>query len=170
MRLNHALDGDVVVQGHSDQLVRDLQHRGNCGRGERESQRQRRGRGDRDSQSTLILILLETLGGTPLVAMHRYAPMSRREMRVSSSVCPSHSSTAERGSGSEGAWVEGAHVPFRLLPRVILELSSRRHLIAGSGLPDARQRNVTFAPSRTITSLDVIESSMFGGTAGGEGS
>ena len=29
MRLYHALDGDVVVQGNPDQLVGDLQHRGN---------------------------------------------------------------------------------------------------------------------------------------------
>lgn len=58
-----------------------------------------------------------------------------------------------------------SHEPFKFLPRDIFELSSRRHLIAGSGLPVALHRNVTFAFSRTITSLEVVESSMFGGTA-----
>lgn len=35
----------------------------------------------------------ETLGGTPLLAMQRYDPISRREIRVTSSVSPSHSAT-----------------------------------------------------------------------------
>lgn len=37
----------------------------------------------------------------------------------------------------------------------------------GVGLPVARHRNVTFEPSRTITSLELSESSMLGGTVGG---
>lgn len=60
-----------------------------------------------------------------------------------------------------------SHEPFKFLAMDIFELSSRRHLIAGSGLPVALHRSVTLAFSRTITSLDVVESSMFGGTAEG---
>lgn len=37
-------------------------------------------------------------------------------------------------------------------------------MTTGVGLPDARHRSVTFEPSRTITSLELSESSMFGGT------
>lgn len=37
-------------------------------------------------------------------------------------------------------------------------------LIVGVGLPDALHFNVIFEPSRTITSLELNESSMFGGT------
>lgn len=131
------------------------------------------------SQSTLTLILLETLGGTPLLAMHKYAPISRREILVSSNDSPSHSSTVRRGMKQkqsvstsltlcqvEYSWTTNRS---KFFPMDILELSSRRHLIAGSGLPVARQRNVTFAPSRTITSLEVVESSIFGGTAKGQG-
>lgn len=39
------------------------------------------------------------------------------------------------------------------------------HRIVGGGLPFARHFSVTFAPSRTTTSVDVWASSMFGGTA-----
>lgn len=39
------------------------------------------------------------------------------------------------------------------------------HLIDGVGLPEARHFNVTFEPSRATTSVDVNESSIFGGTA-----
>lgn len=46
----------------------------------------------------------------------------------------------------------------------IFELLSRFHLTDGTGLPDARHFNVTFAPSRTTTSVDVNASSIFGGT------
>lgn len=46
----------------------------------------------------------------------------------------------------------------------IFSMESRFHLTTGVGLPDALQRNVTFEPSRTITSLELSESSMFGGT------
>lgn len=51
------------------------------------------------SQSTLTLILLETLGGTPLLAMQRYDPMSRREIRDTSNVSPSHSVTVNYCQG-----------------------------------------------------------------------
>lgn len=37
-------------------------------------------------------------------------------------------------------------------------------LIVGVGLPDALHFNVMFEPSRTITSLELNESSMLGGT------
>lgn len=46
----------------------------------------------------------------------------------------------------------------------ILALSSRFHLTVGCGLPVARHFNVTLDPSRTITSLELSESSIFGGT------
>lgn len=46
----------------------------------------------------------------------------------------------------------------------ILELSSRFHLTVGVGLPVALHLRVTLEPSRTITSLELSESSMFGGT------
>lgn len=46
----------------------------------------------------------------------------------------------------------------------ILALSSRFHLTVGIGLPVARHLSVTFDPSRTMTSLELRESSMFGGT------
>lgn len=46
-------------------------------------------------QSTLTLILFETVGGTPFDAMHKYAPMSNREIRDISNESPSHSLTAE---------------------------------------------------------------------------
>lgn len=49
---------------------------------------------------------------------------------------------------------------------VILALSSRFHLTVGIGLPVARHLSVTFDPSRTMTSLELRESSMFGGTVG----
>lgn len=43
-------------------------------------------------------------------------------------------------------------------------MSSLFHLTVGIGLPEARQRSVIFEPSLTITSLELNESSMFGGT------
>lgn len=46
----------------------------------------------------------------------------------------------------------------------IFELSSRFHLMVGLGEPLARHVSVTLAPSRTITSLELNESSMVGGT------
>lgn len=46
----------------------------------------------------------------------------------------------------------------------ILELSSRFHLMVGLGEPAARHVSVTLAPSRTITSLELSESSIVGGT------
>lgn len=49
---------------------------------------------------------------------------------------------------------------------VISALSSRFHLTLGIGLPVARHLSVTFDPSRTMTSLELRESSMFGGTVG----
>lgn len=57
------------------------------------------------------------------------------------------------------------HVPSVTSFRIeILLPSSRFHLMDGVGLPDARHLSVTLEPSRTITSLDVKESSMLGGT------
>lgn len=50
----------------------------------------------------------------------------------------------------------------------IFSIESRFHLTVGVGLPIARHRSDTFEPSRTITSLELNESSMFGGTAVGE--
>lgn len=47
----------------------------------------------------------------------------------------------------------------------IFELSSRFHFTDGIGLPVARHLSVTLAPSRITTSVDVNESSIFGGTA-----
>jgi len=44
-------------------------------------------------------------------------------------------------------------------------LSSRRHLMDGSGCPFARQTKLTFDPSRTFKSELVREESMSGGTA-----
>ena len=49
---------------------------------------------EKDLQSTLTLILLLTAGGTPLDAIHIYAPISSRLIRVKSKVSPSHSLTA----------------------------------------------------------------------------
>lgn len=46
----------------------------------------------------------------------------------------------------------------------IFSSESRFHFTVGVGDPVARQRSVTFEPSRTITSLELNESSMFGGT------
>uniref|UniRef100_A0A1A9V9M8 Uncharacterized protein n=1 Tax=Glossina austeni TaxID=7395 RepID=A0A1A9V9M8_GLOAU len=56
------------------------------------------------------------------------------------------------------------YVPIRFLLIVIRELSSLFHFITGLGLPVARQRNDIFEPSRTITSLELSESSILGGT------
>lgn len=47
---------------------------------------------------------------------------------------------------------------------VILALSSRFHLTVGVGKPVATQVKVSFAPSRTMMSLLLRESSIFGGT------
>lgn len=44
-------------------------------------------------QSTDTLICLLTVGGMPLLAMHKYAPMSNLEIRDISNVSPSHSAT-----------------------------------------------------------------------------
>lgn len=56
------------------------------------------------------------------------------------------------------------YLPFKFLVIDIFELSSLFHFIDGVGLPEARHLNVTFELSRTIKSLDVIESSILGGT------
>lgn len=47
---------------------------------------------------------------------------------------------------------------------LIFVLSSLFHLTVGSGDPVALQTRVSFEPSRTITSLLLWESSIFGGT------
>lgn len=44
-------------------------------------------------QSMLTLIRFDTLGGMPLVAMHKYAAISKRETRAISNTSPSHSAT-----------------------------------------------------------------------------
>lgn len=59
---------------------------------------------------------------------------------------------------------ERSDLPTSDLFIAIFSMESRFHLTTGVGLPDARHRNVTFEPSRTITSLELSESSMFGGT------
>lgn len=46
----------------------------------------------------------------------------------------------------------------------IFSIESRFHFTVGVGDPDARQRSVTFEPSRTITSLELMLSSIVGGT------
>lgn len=46
-------------------------------------------------QSTLTLIRLLTLGGTEFCAMHKYAPMSKRDILVISNISASHSKTAK---------------------------------------------------------------------------
>lgn len=53
-------------------------------------------------QSTLTLIRFDTLGGMPLVAMHKYAAMSSRETRAISNTSPSHSVTIEKWPGKKG--------------------------------------------------------------------
>lgn len=55
-------------------------------------------------------------------------------------------------------------LPDNDLLMFILVLSSRFHLTLGVGDPVALQVNVSLDPSRTITSLLLIESSIFGGT------
>lgn len=57
------------------------------------------------------------------------------------------------------------YLPIKDLLIAILELSSRFHLMVGVGLPVALHFNVMLAPSRTMMSLELSESSMFGGTA-----
>lgn len=44
-------------------------------------------------QSTLTLTRLDTVGGTPLLAIHKYAPMSSLEILAISNTSPSHSDT-----------------------------------------------------------------------------
>lgn len=56
------------------------------------------------------------------------------------------------------------HLPTSDLFIAIFSIESRFHLTIGVGLPDARQRSVTLDPSRTITSLELSESSILGGT------
>lgn len=56
------------------------------------------------------------------------------------------------------------HLPIVVLLIVIFSNESRFHLTTGGGLPCARHRNVKLFPSRTITSLELRESSIFGGT------
>lgn len=56
------------------------------------------------------------------------------------------------------------YLPTSDLFIAIFSIESRFHLTTGDGLPDARHRNVTFEPSRTITSLELSESSIWGGT------
>lgn len=61
-------------------------------------------------------------------------------------------------------WWYNFNLPTSDLFIEIFSIESRFHLTVGVGLPLARQRNDTFEPSRTITSLELNESSMFGGT------
>lgn len=56
------------------------------------------------------------------------------------------------------------YLPTSDLFIAIFSIESRFHFTTGNGLPDARHRNVTFEPSRTITSLELSESSIWGGT------
>lgn len=56
------------------------------------------------------------------------------------------------------------YLPTSDLFMAIFSIESRFHLTVGVGLPDALQRSVTFEPSRTITSLELSESSIPGGT------
>lgn len=61
------------------------------------------------------------------------------------------------------------HLPISVLLMLMRALLSRFHLMDGNGLPLARQRNVTLEFSRTMTSLELSESSMLGGTLDGDG-
>lgn len=56
------------------------------------------------------------------------------------------------------------YLPTNDLFIAIFSIESRFHLTTGVGLPLALQRSVTFDPSRTIKSLELNESSIFGGT------
>lgn len=71
---------------------------------------------------------------------------------------------AEDGQATTKRWELLCRLPDNVLLIVILVLSSRFHLTLGVGDPVALQVNVSFAPSRTMTSLLLRESSMFGGT------
>lgn len=57
------------------------------------------------------------------------------------------------------------HIPVKVLLIEILEPSSLFQRMLGVGLPVALQVRLTLAPSRTIASDELCESSMFGGTA-----
>lgn len=63
---------------------------------------------------------------------------------------------------SQNLWF---HSPISDLLIAILELSSLFHFTVGAGLPVALHFRVMLAPSRTIISLELRESSMLGGTA-----
>lgn len=67
-------------------------------------------------------------------------------------------------SDNRGSIWSQTYLPTSDLFIAIFSIESRFHLTVGVGLPDARHRSVTFEPSRTITSLELSESSMFGGT------
>lgn len=56
------------------------------------------------------------------------------------------------------------YVPDKVLLIEILEPSSRFQRMLGVGLPVALQVRLTLAPSRTIASDELCESSIFGGT------
>ena len=64
--------------------------------------------------------------------------------------------------GSGPVW---PYSPISDLLIAILELSSLFHFTVGVGLPVALHLSIMFSPSRTIMSLELSESSMFGGTA-----
>lgn len=113
------------------------------------------------------------MGGTPLAAMHKYDPISSREIFDNSSVSYSHSLTdVYTNTHTKKLFINLVNIKytFYYLPisdlfMFIFALSSRFHLTVGIGLPVARHLSVMFDPSRTITSLELNESSMFGGTA-----
>lgn len=68
----------------------------------------------------------------------------------------------DEGMEEQSLWLG---LPISDLLIAILELSSRFHFTVGAGLPVARHLSVMLAPSRTIISLELNESSMLGGTA-----
>lgn len=90
-------------------------------------------------------------------------------MRSNSKESVSRSFTATTWAGNrvhDLMWISWqSDLPSSVLLMTILWLSSRFHLMDGSGLPFALQRSVTLSPSRTMTSLEVSASSIFGGTA-----
>lgn len=71
--------------------------------------------------------------------------------------------------GGKGELQAVVYSPVSDLLIDILELSSRFHFTSGAGLPVALHLSIMFSPSRTIMSLELSESSMFGGTARDKG-
>lgn len=65
------------------------------------------------SQSTLTLMRFDTLGGTPFDAIHKYADMSKRDMRAISKTSPSHSVTADPVHKHKYRWMRKRNRKFQ---------------------------------------------------------